>query len=102
MSGPCFWCKAPDAAHEVAEAWFDFGEPIMRFCSSNDLYAAGVPRPWMCEADKRPMAHAVASAILEDAVRRGAAGPLWPTRWWVKYSDGHVIGGDVGPRPGTA
>ena len=95
----CFWCNSSEAKHEVEEVWFDFGEPVMRFCSSKELYPKDAPRPHMCEEHKKPMAHAVSSAVLQDAVKAGATGPLWPTRWWVKYADGHVIGGDVGPQP---
>jgi hypothetical protein len=93
--GRCYVCSAP-AEHEVDEVWFDFGEPIMRFVSSKD-YAGEAP--WMCVDHKKSMAHALASAVLEDRHSSGATGPLWPERWWVRYADGHVIGGQVGPRP---
>lgn len=104
MPAPCFSCGADVAHHAVDEVWFDFGEPNMRFCSSKDLYkdrdedgVQGVDaRPHACDACKKEKACLLAQAVLEDAYKRGATGPLLPTRWWVRYADGHVIGGDVG------
>jgi hypothetical protein len=94
---PCFHCKLDAAKHEVDEVWFDFGEPNVRFCTSKDLFPAG-GAPTVCDACKASNAHVLASTVLNHARMFGATGPLWPTRWWVRYTDGHTIGGDVGPR----
>ena len=95
MAMPCFGCgndeKTPNVVDEV---WFDFGEANMRFCSSKTLYQGEDP-PRACDACKKEKANVLANVVLTDAYQRGATGPLLPTRWWVRYTDGHVIGGDV-------
>lgn len=109
MSAPCYACGADHAPHIVDEVWFDFGESNVRFCSSKGLYKegevgetplpAGVAlidaRPRACDACKKEKACLLAQTVLFDAHEMGATGPLLPTRWWVRYTDGHVIGGDV-------
>lgn len=94
MPTPCFGCGSETTPHVVDEVWFDFGEPNVRFCSSRDLYKGEVPHA--CDACKAVKANLLAQTVLADAYHRRATGPLIPTRWWVRYTDGHVIGGDVG------
>lgn len=94
----CYVCKDAGSVLQVDEVWFDFGVPNMRFGSTLDWK----DKPSLCPPCQTKNAHMIASVVLKKHRADGALGPLWPTRWWVRYSNDVVYGGfvpDLDPKP---
>lgn len=90
----CYICKRPNPFHVVAEVWFDFGKPDMRFASTLDW--KGQPR--LCRFCYEKRENEVAQAVFQFQLKAGAFGPLIPTRWWLRYA-GEPSFGEPGFKP---